>query len=1141
MQRDKRGRFVKKAHDGTTLSINSAQWKVKPGATAAYNTYKATAGVNALSFEDWVVTDEGLNFLEKVEGSSTIPAFSGGLNKTSFGTTPNSMNLNLSYDKNDPFRITERNNRINSLNLQQIVPLNEKFAPEKITYTQKDGQFTDEYGNKLNVLDLESDNYKYDSQLKDPSLEDPTDPSSGIKTFKEKNKKLKSNFTIDRTKLADFLDLTKVGIGTAVNNKLAERALEAEKPFLQDVSESHRSIYGDYRAKVEGEKAAAQLRNMAAKPMTSDGALQQQMMLDAQIKGQEYIDKGNAQDEALIKQTRETAWQQEKENQQQRQAAAMQNRKSMLMTQKNKVDIENARDSANYSQIVSPYLTATEQRLREKGAEQEYWQDKYQTALVEKQVWYDPNLQLNDVQKAIRDKYLLGNTTDLEAYLNEDETRWAEYSKLRQIIDSEVLRRQAAIKGISVNIPGINTTTDPHAKWRSPNFSTINKKGGTIYKTRISAKSKDNDRTAKSISSSKKIAARFLEKVLDSLYTYNDVELIAKPSKKKRKYQGGGGIPFVGYTPAFATQTKGEPVVPEDTTKGTDLTTKDILELLKEVDGLPSDIDAIQASLSNFILSSKLDPLGLDSTSSIATRYMSLIGKIKKAKANKEWYDKAYDKLRTDGALNEYAIDSTGHFIGMNTEGDFERFTAQQITNGELGDYQLLTNSNLLDIRARYPNAAFNSNLIMEAANGVSMQQVTEHISKVIQNLGSDTTQTQVFGNQSKEVLAGLKQLQQVAQEVGQDLSISQLYEANIFNETQVKQAQLALSYLYQTLPTNMRALLFAKAGSEQGALDLVQTLVNSKLSSTYKLEFSPKTQGKSSSKSGKTSSDGLELSPAQMLQQGYGERESILIQNSSSGGIHVDAITMPITTGSTGEPLGAATLEDVATSQYGGLLNFNNASMGGQIIPFEGRRNIAIDGSKIYSMYLPIDQEELIKGNIVPDIELIDKVNQVNKIIKQHNITDPKEINAKYEEAGLPVYLNEDGTVIPTLYRRFGVLNGTALDNAFGKDFVASNYLKEIDDEDIINSAISIMNKGRSKEDRIDYDPKSFFNFGGLLGDYDSIYQGTIFIPMSNDVFLGIAGSGKTVDSEEAEQLEAIQQQHNRVSATYRNPGQLQ
>jgi hypothetical protein len=77
----------------------------------------------------------------------------------------------------------------------------------------------------------------------------------------------------------------------------------------------------------------------------------------------------------------------------------------------------------------------------------------------------------------------------------------------------------------------------------------------------------------------------------------------------------------------------------------------------------------INASLSNFIISDTMDPLGLDSSSSIASRYMNLIGLIKKAKANKEWYDKAYDKLRNDGALNEYAIDSTGYFIGMNASG----------------------------------------------------------------------------------------------------------------------------------------------------------------------------------------------------------------------------------------------------------------------------------------------------------------------------------------------------------------------------------------------------------------------------------------------------------------------------------------
>ena len=603
----------------------------------------------------------------------------------------------------------------------------------------------------------------------------------------------------------------------------------------------------------------------------------------------------------------------------------------------------------------------------------------------------------------------------------------------------------------------------------------------------------------------------------------------------------------MGFTPVFATSERGVPskATKEDKeSKNADLTTKDILELLKDIDGLPSDINAIQSLMSDFVISDKMDPLGLDSSSSIAARYMSLIGKIKVAKSNKEWYDKAYERLRSNNALNELAVDSRGSFIGMNRDGDFARFTAQQIASGDVGDYQMLTNSELLNIRANTALAPFDANIIMEAANGIGMDQINDHINKVIQNLGSDKSQTQVFGDQSKEVLAGLRQLQYAAQEVGQDLSISQLYEASVFTESQAQQATLALNYLYKTLPANMQALLFAKAGSAEGAQQLIKSLVDSKLSKTTKLEFAPKNKpGSSSSSSSKKTGnilvDGLELSPAQMLQQGFGERESILIQDKSSGGIHVEAITMPVTNKG-GDPVGATTLEGIATSQYGGILDFNNASMGGKTIPFEGRRNIAVDGSKIYSMYLPIDQDEFIKGNIVPDIALIDKVNAINKQIKEKQITDANVINQMYVDAGLPVYLNGDGTVVPQYYRRFGVLNGTAIDNAFGKDFVGSDYLKEIDDEDIINGALSVMNYGRSKEDRVEYDAKNFFNFGGLLGEYDSVYQGTIFIPMSNDIFLGIAGSGNTITSNDANNLEAKQQQKQRVSATYVNPGQL-
>ena len=1097
MQRDKRGRFVKKATTGTSISLNNPSGMgVSP--TLNFNTKKIR-----WNYKDGLMIDETGKIISAMDTAN-----------------PNYV-------------------------LDRSLLVTPNFLGD--TYT------------KLNIPSLNSSTSSTPSTSVTPSetpVETPEkeDPSAGMNlngggSGDGSGKKGLNIKPFDRTKMADFIELTRAGITAAVNNKIADRALEAEKPFLQDVSESHRAVYGDYRAQIQGEKAAAQLRNMASKPMTSDGALQQQMMMEAQIKGQEYIDQGNAKDDAMRRQTQEVAWQQEKENQQQRQAVAMQNRQAMLMSEKNKAQIENMRDSANFSQVVSPLLAAKEQRLRNKGAEQEYYQDYYDDALVSQDVWNNYRDGLTDGQKAIADTYLTKGSTGVSKYVGSDETRKSDWLTLQQIMNNEIIKRKAALKGVYVNPTSLNRPSGNQFGMFGGGTNLFSyKKGGTVYKAKLAKRTKDNDRAARSIDSSRKIAARFLEKALDSLYTYDQVELIAKPKKsKKHKYQAGGGLPFVGFTPVFATSERGVPskaTKDDKESKNADLTTKDILELLKDIDGLPSDINAIQSLMSDFVISDKMDPLGLDSSSSIAARYMSLIGKIKVAKSNKEWYDKAYERLRSNNALNELAVDSRGSFIGMNRDGDFARFTAQQIASGDVGDYQMLTNSELLNIRANTALAPFDANIIMEAANGIGMDQINDHINKVIQNLGSDKSQTQVFGDQSKEVLAGLRQLQYAAQEVGQDLSISQLYEASVFTESQAQQATLALNYLYKTLPANMQALLFAKAGSAEGAQQLIKSLVDSKLSKTTKLEFSPKNKpGSSSSSSSKKTGnilvDGLELSPAQMLQQGFGERESILIQDKSSGGIHVEAITMPVTNKG-GDPVGATTLEGIATSQYGGILDFNNASMGGKTIPFEGRRNIAVDGSKIYSMYLPIDQDEFIKGNIVPDIALIDKVNAINKQIKEKQITDANVINQMYVDAGLPVYLNGDGTVVPQYYRRFGVLNGTAIDNAFGKDFVGSDYLKEIDDEDIINGALSVMNYGRSKEDRVEYDAKNFFNFGGLLGEYDSVYQGTIFIPMSNDIFLGIAGSGNTITSNDANNLEAKQQQKQRVSATYVNPGQL-
>ena len=1080
MERDKRGRFVKKANTGTEL-------------TPVITNYKKFNYPDILKNSDYTLKINDIN--ENIS-----------LGDISLGNISLNAPLGLSNNLLGMFK-----------------------TPNKLKYYfNEKGIAVDQTGKEIPIHELNK--YEYDSNLGTNILKNNN--SAGVNDASEKTPikdflKNQLSKPIDKEKLANFLELGKYASAAAINKKMTERSLAAEKPFLQDISESHHSIYGDYRSQQEGQQAAAQLRNIPI--LTSDGALQQQKMMEAQIKGNEYINQGNATDDALIKQTMEASWAQEKENQQNRQAVAMQNRQAMLKTQQNKADIQNTYDSSMQSKVIDPLISSKEQRLRNEAIEQQKYQEYYRDKMIPREVLNTFNL-TDAKEQAIRTTWVNEGYEGVQKAIANNIYTQEEVNQLSKKINDEILKRQMEYRGVSTN----SGVTDPFQMWKGSSMPGL-KTGGTIYKAKLVKRTRDNDRAAKSIESSKKIAQKFLEKTLDSLYTYNEIELIAKA---KRKYQAGGGIPYVGATPIFATSEKGDTSSKKKETSEEGLSTKDIMELIMQAQILPSDADVILADLKNFTLYDYSDPYGLTTSADITSRYINIINKVKKAQANREWYDKTFDKLSKDGILNEYAITSKGQLIGMNQAGDFQFFDPNVMTKTEFYNmgYQILTNNNLLDIRAKYPMAAFNHNMILEAANGIGMPQITDFINDTIQNLGSDKKQSQIFGDNSKEALAGLRQLQLAAQESGQDLSISQMYEANVLNESQAIQAQNAILYLWNALPSNMKSLILAKTESKEKALEFVTSLVNSKLSSNYKLEFSPKSK-KSGSKSGTTNGiDGLELSPALMLQRGYGERETVVIQNNTSTGLKMDAVKLPVTKIGN-ETIGSVTLEDISRSQYGGILDFNNASMGEELIPFEGRSNVAVDGSKIYSMYLPIDQNEFYAtGKIVPDLDLVDKLNEVNQTIKEKQITDISEINSIYEQSGLPTYMNDDGSVVSTSYRRFGVLNGTAINRAFGvnsKILKDNEFLKEVDDENIINGAIDIMNQNRNSKNKIEFD-------GGWFGD-DIMYQGTIFIPISNDVFSGIAGSGKTITSEEAEDLYEKQQQQQRVNATYINPGELQ
>ena len=610
------------------------------------------------------------------------------------------------------------------------------------------------------------------------------------------------------------------------------------------------------------------------------------------------------------------------------------------------------------------------------------------------------------------------------------------------------------------------------------------------------------------------------------------------------KFQSGGLAPLVSYEPVTVTGGAAA-TTSEESSSGSDLTDKDLLELLKDLDGLPSDIAKITNSLQNFYINQQYNPYY--NTSSIASRYASIMAQIKTAKFNHEQYKEAQDQVIKNGGINEYAIDEHGRLYCMNSEGNVKLLKAEQLQSNS--EYQPLTNSELLHYRAH--NIPFKNEMLSIVKNGIGIKTVTNMIQEVIGNIGTTSTSRESYAKtKATSMLKGLEDFKRASQETdgSYNPTVENLYKSKLLTKSQAEQAQQAFDYVWNTLPENAKTLLKIKGGTgeEKGAKMMIMKLIGSTLDSessfNLDLEESPTM---SSSKSGsKSGGNGFEMDPVQLLMNGYGQDQKITIQTGAGGsyGIDVNTVRMPIVS-KEGKSIGtSATLDDITTSGFSGYLDFENASMGGTMIPTVGFSNIAVNGTALYTAYLPVDIKEYNEtGNIKPDIAMLGRYKQAQDVIAQQNITDPQQINAVYQEYQLPIMYGPDGDVL-TNYIQFGIVNASALESAFNEDVSFDDYLSETTDENIITNTLSIINNGRDSKDKIEHDSKSFWD--SMLGtDYDHVYKGTVFIPVNTDYFTATAGFGKYPSPMKAQTIEAKQQAAQRqkiASDTYVNPGRL-
>ncbi len=617
--------------------------------------------------------------------------------------------------------------------------------------------------------------------------------------------------------------------------------------------------------------------------------------------------------------------------------------------------------------------------------------------------------------------------------------------------------------------------------------------------------------------------------------------------------QGGTTPPFVAYQPVIVsdkrtTATQEEALAAKatkDSASG-ELTSKDLYTMLKEkLKGLPSDVNIAMNQLQQLEQLTQMDFDG-SFTQNIESKYLSTLQTMNNLSFSRDQYDKAMETVKSNGGLNEAAIDQYGQVYVTNGK-DFKLMSPEE---AKQSGWTIVTNQDLLYMRANDASLAGNDKILNVVNNGIGIDKITEYIQKCIQGLGASKSEENLYANvNAGTILKGLNDFKQaVAQSGNYDATIQDLYSGKLMTKDSAEQAQQALAYIYRSLPNNMKSLLKTRTegGTDDEALTMIGQLISSKTSPEksfdLKLEDTALNHQEKSSKGDKDphSVDGLSMNPVAMLQAGYGQKNEFTIQTAAgaSNGIQIPTVQMPIT--KNGEGIGMASLSDVASSDYAGYLDFSNAFMGDVQIPQAGMQNIAIDGTALYTAYLPLDMQYFNEtGQKRPDIAMLGRYKQAQNEIRQSGTKDPRQINAIYKNHNLPVMYGPNGDVL-TNYIKFGIVNGTALDNAFGDEAKVADYLSETTDKNTIANTLNILNKGRGEKNKVEYDEKSWWDsISPVFNDYTHVYKGTIFMPINDDYFTYSAAAGSKPTTAQAEMIEARQQAANRTR-NYVNPGQL-
>lgn len=612
------------------------------------------------------------------------------------------------------------------------------------------------------------------------------------------------------------------------------------------------------------------------------------------------------------------------------------------------------------------------------------------------------------------------------------------------------------------------------------------------------------------------------------------------------KFQGGGGFEslFTTYVPVQApqqtrsvqtSQSERSSRQNSDDDKGK-LTEKDFFSMLKDIDGLPNEMQSIVSDLLDTLSINKLTGIELQDLSTI---YLQNLSKIRQAAGNRKQYDEVYKRAIENGSMAEPAITIDGRLIVQDKDGSIQKVSLNDFINNKDQYETVLTVSNLLNLRAFNPSFINDFSIFDTVNNSIGYQSFQKLVNEAVNTLGSTQISREGMfsaeGQASKglELLKTLKESDQI-QAMG-SVTAEGLYKYKIIDKNQLSQINALTSYMVAVLPDNAKtwaAFKTGQANKNKATRDLVLTylLGRSQDSHSFDVQYEGsmgKVQGGTSSS--RDSQEDPKKGFWSQVQSGQGGEDFRFTLLTKKGSMSIDGKFYGTTPGlDSNKSLG----DYINNSKVGYLIKNNkNITFGDKKISVDSFNDVMVNAySGAAVVTLPIKADGTVDLNIAERwTNVLGQLEDsgLNPNTPEYN-QKQKQLLAKNQLDGL---IDSNGNLNRNRFGQFLVLEGYTSEKANAvqdnkkvsfKDVQSDFILPAGDDSELYN----MIRQGLSNKDRGEYEISDGWLFN------DELFKGNVYIPLNTNPINGYNADSNQIKESTSYLYEKAQQQYSTNSS---------